>query len=174
MKIIVDGYNVIKTVPSLDQLVLKDARQELIRSLSQLSAKKKCSITIVFDAHSAELYQHMNSKPHRIKVLFTLPGETADSRIIDILKKSPHEYVVVSSDRGIAKEAERSNNVVIDSLTFHKSICTSKLDYGKPKEDTETDIDIKTMTKKVGPSKRLSKKARRRRKILRKLHHGIG
>lgn len=99
---ILDGYNIIKQSEFLSTKVLRDARCELVRFITE---KKPCgsvnnSATVVFDGAN-----HVNfpqTKNKGVEVLFT-HNHSADQQIKKMVSESrnPKRIVVVSDDREI-------------------------------------------------------------------------
>lgn len=99
---ILDGYNIIKQSDFLANKVLKDARMDLVRFISE---KKPCgssnnSVTVVFDGRDDLDYPSGYNKG--IEVLFS-KHSSADDLIKRLVEKSPNprRIVVVSNDREI-------------------------------------------------------------------------
>ena len=101
---LIDGYNVIHSIPSLHKTLLHDAetsRELLIYSVSQLTHLKKIRCSIVFDGTAPEVTrkQSLHAPVH---VLYSFPL-SADKKIKDMIEQSKHRstLVVISSDREI-------------------------------------------------------------------------
>lgn len=110
---ILDGYNIIKQSDFLSHKLLKDARRDLIRFITD---KKPCGsvnnkVTIVFDGADCNFPFSRNDNK-RVEVLFTQPlrpgagfthNHSADERIKKMVgdSKNPKSIVVVSDDREI-------------------------------------------------------------------------
>ena len=100
-----------------------------------------------------------------IDLIFSKLGEKADEVIKRLVKERGSGAVVVTSDREISRYAERLSVAVIPSDQFGERIGLSSLRAeGKDAfEEEETEYS------KKGPSRRLSKNAKRRRAALKKL-----
>ena len=101
---VVDAYNVIGSWPHLNHLKLAnrlpDARDELLRELSEYKQYKKLNMIVVFDA----MYVPGLSKKTRrynLNVVWTRKDETADSYIEALVRRKQSRFVqmvVVTSD----------------------------------------------------------------------------
>ncbi|MCK9408112.1 MAG: NYN domain-containing protein [Bacteriovoracaceae bacterium] len=102
--LIIDGYNVIHAIPTLQKTLLHDlnvARELLIHSTAQLTHKRKFRATVVFDG--IEPTEHNKHTVHApIHVIFSSPV-SADTRIKQLIKNSKQRtsLVIISSDREI-------------------------------------------------------------------------
>jgi predicted RNA-binding protein with PIN domain len=101
---IIDGYNVIHTIPSLKKTLAHDAhtaRELLIHAVARLTHQRKFRCTIVFDG--AAPGTSSNQSPHApIHVLYSHP-QNADAKIKQMIEQSKNRslLVIVSSDREI-------------------------------------------------------------------------
>lgn len=104
--LIVDGYNVTKT--GYGGLPLEAQRSRLVGSLAGLAARTGAEVTVVFDGN--EVAGVRVQTPRGVRMLFSLPGETADERIRLLAAAEPpgRPVVVVSSDREVADGVRRS------------------------------------------------------------------
>jgi len=96
---ILDGYNIIKQMPSLTKIKLRDSRGALTSfiELYHPQGSKKNKVTIVFDG-SKNVASYKHNYP--FDVLFTR-DESADDRIRKIIQRSknPKNVVVVTDDK---------------------------------------------------------------------------
>jgi predicted RNA-binding protein with PIN domain len=104
--LIVDGYNVTKT--GYGGLPLEAQRSRLVASLAGLAARTGAEVTVVFDGN--EVAGVRVQTPRGVRMLFSLPEETADDRIRLLADAEPpgRPVVVVSSDREVADGVRRS------------------------------------------------------------------
>ncbi|MFA6541720.1 MAG: NYN domain-containing protein [Bacteroidota bacterium] len=105
---IVDGYNVIHSIPSLRNLLLRDAegaREQLIYAIARLSTTRKFRCTVVFDGAAPELHRPSPHAP--IHVVYSFPI-SADDKIKELITKAINRtlLVVISSDREIINFAK--------------------------------------------------------------------
>lgn len=82
--LLVDGYNMIGAWPELVRLKgqdkLEDAREELLKQLSEYSKYEGIPLIVVFDAQFVPGIQK-SYQQYQLEVIFTQEGETADSCI---------------------------------------------------------------------------------------------
>jgi predicted RNA-binding protein with PIN domain len=105
--LVVDGYNVTKT--GYGALTLEEQRSRLLTGLAALAARSRAEVTCVFDG--ADLSGPVPvAAPRGVRVLFSVPGETADDLIRRLVKAEPpgRPVVVVSSDREVADGVARA------------------------------------------------------------------
>ncbi|TDD51759.1 hypothetical protein E1263_29755 [Kribbella antibiotica] len=104
--LIIDGYNVTKTVwPTTP---LHSQRQRLVTALGALVAQRRIEVTVVFDG--AELSGPVQLNPPRgVRVRFSPAGVIADEVIRQLVRAEPpgRPIVVVSSDREVAESVGR-------------------------------------------------------------------
>ncbi len=114
--LLVDGYNIIGTWPSLQALRdgqnLRSARQQLVDTLINYAAFRGYETQLVFDAQYANAAQgrhrhHRHEKmTHTLSVYYTKFGETADSfiekscsRFRQDIRRFEQRLIVATSDR---------------------------------------------------------------------------
>ena len=98
---LVDGYNVIRQIPSLDEKSLEDGRAWLIRFIqdNRPQGSPRNSVTVVFDGQEGISFPDFSAGVH---VVFSR-GESAD----DVIKRSveeapsPRDIVLVTDDRDL-------------------------------------------------------------------------
>lgn len=101
---IIDGYNVVHTIPSLKKTLAHDAdtaRELLIQSVAQLTHRRKFRCTIVFDGSPPA--NSSKQSPHApVHVMYSFP-HSADAKIKQIIEQSKNRssLVIISSDREI-------------------------------------------------------------------------
>jgi predicted RNA-binding protein with PIN domain len=112
--LIVDGYNVTKT--GYGGLPLEAQRSRLVGSLAGLAARTGAEVTVVFDGNDVAGVRVQT--PRGVRMLFSLPGETADDRIRQFAAAEPagRPGVVVSSDREVAEGVRRSGARPVSSM----------------------------------------------------------
>lgn len=103
--LIIDGYNVINAwseLVNLQKKNLDDARQALIKIISDYAAYRGYQATIVFDANNNNNNLEARvEKQAGLKIVFTKDGETADSyieKMVYMMNKSKRKAFVVTSD----------------------------------------------------------------------------
>ncbi|MEW5798917.1 MAG: NYN domain-containing protein [Bacteroidota bacterium] len=101
---IIDGYNVVHTIPSLKKTLAHDAdtaRELFIQSVAQLTHRRKFRCTIVFDGSPPA--NSSKQSPHApVHVMYSFP-HSADAKIKQIIEQSKNRssLVIISSDREI-------------------------------------------------------------------------
>lgn len=112
--LIVDGYNVTKT--GYGALPLEAQRGRLVTSLAALAARTGAEVTVVFDG--TDMPGVRVQTPRGVRMLFSLPGETADERIRLLAAAEPpgRPVVVVSSDREVADGVRRTGARAVSSV----------------------------------------------------------
>jgi len=105
-------------------------------------------------------------KKKGVELVFSKLGEKADEVIKRLVKERGSEAIVITSDRDIAKFAERLRVSVISSEQFQEKLERSSADvheWDEGEEGEEKGVKIK------GLSRRPSKKEKRARATLKKL-----
>ncbi len=172
MKILIDGYNLIHTIPSIAEELdqdLESSRNSLVKLLHTYRSRKKdiYPITIVFDGQKEHLDKR-NAPPRGISITFSR-GETADELIVKMVKKEYKGSILVSSDRELRKNAEPYVNTLFYSEEFADRIFMTNFIENELNSDETPIQNQKIDTKKKGNPRRLSKRERHRNKFLRKL-----
>ena len=80
---LIDGYNVINASPELipPRSHLAETRHTLGRILKEAGAFENYEMTVVFDAFATDEEEHTLEISSRMRVIYTVTGETADSCI---------------------------------------------------------------------------------------------
>ena len=170
--IVIDGYNLIRQSPTfsvIDRRSLEEGRDVLLECLASYKKVKRHPITVVFDGTGADTHMEQSTRWKGIRILFSRPGELADTVIKRIAARERERAIVVTSDREIADFAARHGAASIDSIEFENKINMA----------THTDPDLMGFseeeegwtptTRKKGPSRRSSKRDRKKRTKTRKL-----
>jgi len=103
-RLIIDGYNVIWNWPGLKEHrhdALGAAREKLIEILLEYQAFSGEKIIVVFDAYQVKGYQPRREEHRGLEVIYTEPGQTADSLIealVTRLSGPEADMGVVTSD----------------------------------------------------------------------------
>jgi predicted RNA-binding protein with PIN domain len=112
--VLVDGYNVIRRDPALARLEaisLERARDTLLTALNQSPQFRHDEVTVVFDgANSAEagVWGARTFRRGRVRVVFSPPGESADSVLARLAAQAPRGTLVVTDDREVRGAVSRS------------------------------------------------------------------
>ncbi len=99
---ILDGYNIINSLPQLKAGTLRDSRTKLLRLLEVYHFRKhQANLAIVFDGQD-NIPDHPQESD--FKVMFS-KGESADDLIEKLARsyKNPKSIIVVTNDQGLAK-----------------------------------------------------------------------
>lgn len=102
--LIIDGYNVINAwieLANLQKKNLDDARQALIKIISDYAAYRGYKATIVFDANNNKNLETRLEKQAGLEIVFTKDGETADSyieKMVYEMSRFKKKVFVVTSD----------------------------------------------------------------------------
>jgi predicted RNA-binding protein with PIN domain len=122
-------------------------------------------MTVVFDGWQGGWNTEKRERKKGIEVIFSRLGEKADEVIKRLIKEKGPGAIVITSDREVSKYAERMAVAVIPSDLFKERMerSGSTIEKGFTEEVEEKGL------KRKGPSRRLSKKERRRRSVLKKL-----
>ena len=127
---VLDGYNVIHAVPSLNRLLdksLEAAREELIHLCARFKKGRSDvkKMVIVFDGKSEHEDLPQKSFPG-LQIIFTRTSEDADDRIISVLEginRSEHVFVV-SDDNYVCNQARTHNATPTSSSRFFSELKT--------------------------------------------------
>jgi predicted RNA-binding protein with PIN domain len=171
MHLIIDGYNLLHVGHSLASMTafeLEGRRDRLIEKLSFYRHAKPCDITVVFDGWQGGWVTEKKDRRKGIDVIFSRLGERADEVVKRLAREKGAGAVVVTSDREIASYAERLAVAVIPSEVFREKLerSSSQGHQGVARNGEE---ETRPEEKRKGPSRRLSKKEKRRQAALKKL-----
>ncbi len=167
MYLIVDGYNLLhvnRSLIDLNSTQLQWERERLIDRLSTYQKNKSCGVTIVFDGWQEGWSTETREKKKGIEVVFSKRGEKADDVIKRFVREKGSGTIVITSDRDVARFAQRMDIAVISSEQFRE-----KLERRSSEMHEENPEEEENGTKKKGPSRRLSKKEKRTRAASKKL-----
>jgi predicted RNA-binding protein with PIN domain len=167
MHLIIDGYNLLhvnRSFINLNSIQLQWERERLIDRLSTYQKLKPCGVTVVFDGWEGGWNTETREKKKGIEVIFSKLGEKADEVIKRLVKEKGSGAIVITSDRDVARFAERMDVAVIPSEQFRE-----KLEEGSSDKFEESPEEEEKGIKKKGPSRRLSKKEKRARAASKKL-----
>lgn len=120
MRILIDGYNLIRRVPELkeaDRTDLQQGRNALLEHLATYGAGKGHRITVVFDGADAV---HLGGNRERIGgilVRYSPRGVSADSDILTAISKNETD-VLVSADRVLTDAASQGGVTPVSPELF--------------------------------------------------------
>jgi len=136
---ILDGYNIIKQIPSLKLNKLKNGRDSLIRFIEEYhpQGSPNNKVTIVFDGDK-DVLSHRHSYPFDV---FFSKGESADDRIRKIVQgsRNPKNIIVVTDDREL-KFLIRSLRA--QTISVQEFLGKAKRDTSRSKKESEKRISI--------------------------------
>jgi predicted RNA-binding protein with PIN domain len=110
VRIVIDGYNLIRRVPELRALDMEDlesGRDSLVQELSAYRARKRHKITVVFDGAEALHLGGCSEKMAGITVRFSARGQSADQVIQNMCREGGAD-LIVTGDREITDVARRA------------------------------------------------------------------
>ncbi len=113
MRIMVDGYNLIRRVPELamaDRQDLEEGRNALIESLAQYRAGTGHKLTIVFDGAGSWHQSSRGEKVRGMTVIYSRQGKSADEVIVEMCRDGKAD-VLVTADVPLQKRAESAGVV---------------------------------------------------------------
>ena len=169
MHLIIDGYNLLhvgRLMIPLNPIQLQWERDRLIGQLSAYKKIKGWEITVVFDGWQGGRSIEKKEKVKGIELIYSRLGEKADEVIKRLVQEKRSGITVITSDRDVSRFAERMAVPVISSDQFQEKM--EKIAV-KPEKDRERDEEDERGAKKKGPSRRLSKREKRRRAVFEKL-----
>ncbi len=172
LHIVIDGYNLIRQSTMFMGLDAKDiqlGRDALVDSLAAYKRLKGHRITVVFDGIEAPAFSDQKDRVKGIDIRFSRRGEQADAVIKRMAKKLGQKALVVTSDRDVADYADSHGAVAVSSPEFEDRLAMASYLDAKDAEEIVEEGGWVPTTKKKGPRRRLSKKARKKKVKMRKL-----
>jgi len=151
MLIIIDGYNLIFTVPELERHVkvnnIEPVRDYVISLLSKYKEKKRCDVLLVFDGNYTEAVLPKKQTYAGITVIYSKSGISADTEIKNIttLCQNPKDVSIVTYDNDIKRHVKKCGCQIIEPKVMYKEIMEILNEDKKIKSD-EPD------SKRNGPS----------------------
>ena len=173
LHLVIDGYNLIRSSPSLSRQEshgLEEGREALLTRLSAYKKIKPRPITVVFDAAESFHLSTTKEQVRGIKVTYSPAGKTADQIIIKMARRLGSQALVVTSDRPLAQAVEAAGATAVSSSDFEDRMEMAFYLESKgmmDEEDEETEGCLST--RKKGPSRRRPKTARHREAKLKKI-----
>ena len=105
LHILIDGYNLIRqseALSAMERAGLQEGREALLERLASYKRIKHHPITVVFDGTHAHSPVQGRTRYKGINIIFSRPGELADTVIKRLVTRERERAVVVSSDKEIA------------------------------------------------------------------------
>lgn len=173
MRIVIDGYNLLKSVPecrALEAIDPDSARAHLLDQLGRYRLLKGHHITVVFDGWLGGQPLERHSRAYGLQVIYSKRGEQADEVIRRLAPQVAHQGVVVTSDRALASQIQRSGAEVIGSAEFGERLIQALLARETGMDDEIPDESVPQRTdQKKGAPRRVSRAQRQRERKLRNL-----
>lgn len=172
LRIIIDGYNLIRQSPALrsyDKQDIARGREKLIALLASYRTLKHYPMMVVFDGWQDGAVTEHHSREKGIEIIFSRRGEKADEVIKRLVSRQSGELMVVTSDREITHFCKSRRCEVVPSPAFAEKLeCAFLFSTKGASEDDEKPFTALS-TKKKGPSKKLPKARRKLEQRLKKL-----
>jgi predicted RNA-binding protein with PIN domain len=165
MRILIDGYNLIRRIPDLDKvdrMDLQGGRDALLGQLASYRRGKNHRITVVFDGADAVHLGGSRERIGGISVRYSPRGMSADRVILDSIRKSEAD-ILVSADRELTDAAKRSGVTFVTPEFFWDKVLGEI--YRQMKGEEEVDR-IKGKGSKGRKLSRAQRKDRGRRENL--------
>jgi predicted RNA-binding protein with PIN domain len=173
LHILIDGYNLIRQsedLSAMERASLEEGREALLKRLALYKRMKGHPITVVFDGTHAHNPLQGRSRCQGINIIFSRPGELADTVIKRLVAREGQRAVVVTSDKEIADFATAHGAVAIGSVEFEKKMeWAGRADATPGHLGHEEQAGWEPTTKKKGPSHRPPRQKRKSRSKTRKL-----
>ncbi|HLW72582.1 MAG TPA: NYN domain-containing protein [Candidatus Babeliales bacterium] len=150
MIIIVDAYNLLRSVPPYKKTITDKERAQFIAQLGVYGRRKGHKIVIVFDGGPYEWPFRENGKT--VTIVYSGMHESADDYIKEYVEAHrAKDLLLVSSDAELNRWAARLNIPSIDSVSFmqllYQALSTKKTVSSEQGEvvklgGTQSDIDV--------------------------------
>lgn len=170
--IVIDGYNLIRQSSRLSAVERRDlqiGRETLVDALAAYKRVKPHPITVVFDGVDAPTGMPRRDVHKGIKLCFSAPGETADDMIKRMAAREKDQLLVVTSDNDIIRYVESMGATTVGSQDFEERLMMARYMDLKGADEDVQDSGWRPTTKKKGPSRRLTKRQRKKNKKIAKL-----
>ena len=173
MRIVIDGYNLLKAMPEyrhLQDVDLERARDHLIAQLGRYRWRKGHPVTVVFDGwlDGYLLPRRMNTRG--VEVIYSQRGEQADEVIRRVAPLVAHQGVVVTSDRALAQHLQRLGAEVIGSAEFGERLRAALFEAERGETGAQQGASSPLrQSQRKRPARRASRAERRRERKWRNL-----
>jgi len=167
LHLIIDGYNLIRQSPELQELdarELEAGRAALLARLAAYRERRPQRITVVFDGWLKGHLKESRDRERGLSIIFSRRGEKADQVIKRLLDLEGARAVVVTSDREIQAWAQGAGAAWINAAQFERQYLLDR----EPETGEEPEEPREHPLKK-GPARRLPKDQRRGEQRLKKL-----
>jgi predicted RNA-binding protein with PIN domain len=127
LKLIIDGYNLLKKILKLQHISL-EMRDNFLKRLGVYAQKKAVQILIVFDGGDVSF--NYSERVYGIEVIYSGFIDSADDVIMRYIESycNQEELVAVSSDRQIVDLAASCRIGILKSEEFYDLLQTSEFD----------------------------------------------
>lgn len=155
-QLIIDGYNVLHSVPKyaeLAELDLDAARERLIADLGARAAEGQ-SVTLVFDGGLNPVSDGEPRSVGGVTVIFSPSGTDADSVIESLAaqaRQAGHETEIVTSDGATRTTSMGGPVTVTRASTFARELASDESDW---RERHEAPAKRRTVADRVDPETR--------------------
>ncbi len=112
--ILIDGYNMM----GVHHKDINAARDEFIDLLNRYATLSGNQVVVVFDGYKGTRSDIQRSQKGAIQVIYTPVGQRADDYIVDFVRSTNSEWIVVTSDSAIESEVWRTKSIPIDIDLF--------------------------------------------------------
>lgn len=168
MHLVIDGYNLIHAT---DELRNAEARGEgvaaLVQALTLYRKARPHRLTLVLDGGEDPAGGRAAYKG--VKVRYSGQGRTADDLIASMAAQEGPGLTAVTNDRELADRCRAHGAEVVGAELFAQRLLEAALYEGAMPDDESEDEGWDFTTKKKGPSHRLPRGKRRRRRKLERL-----
>ena len=157
-KIFIDGYNLLWASDTHRPEAIRnfeESREHLIERLAANPRLARHQVTLVFDAHKTDSYDGSTEEVGGLAVRYTRRGQLADEVLRERAKQHGSGAIIISSDREVARYAEKRGCGVLGSHEFDRILDEPIIDVDEDFEEEEPP------PQKKGPARR-DPKARRR------------
>jgi len=166
-RLLIDGYNLVHASPS--GAAGEGKMETLLEKLRRYKRYKGHRITVVFDGYEGGMPLEGRERIKGITVIYSKLGEKADQVIMRIAREWGGSCIVVTSDREVADDVERSGAAVIGSPDFMERLEMVEYLALKGGEEEEEQAGGRLNTRKKGNPRRRSKRERAKARRLKKL-----
>lgn len=122
VELLLDGYNLTKDLRGVPGAELPAQRAWLVQLAAAVAAPRELRVSIVFDGAGDRTAAA--SAARVVRCIYTADGETADERIVEMVRALPNDQpvVVVTSDREVQAACEQLGANVVASGAFLKAV----------------------------------------------------
>ncbi|MCF6149272.1 MAG: NYN domain-containing protein [Candidatus Kuenenia sp.] len=151
MLIIIDGYNLIFTVPELEKHVerncIEAVRDFVISILSQYRQEKHYDIIVVFDGTYSETSLPRKLLCGGIRIIYSKTGVNADTEIMNITSqlRNPKDVCIVTYDNEIKRHVKKCGCQIMDPKSLYREMY-DVLYKENDKKSTEPESKLKGPT----------------------------